>query len=307
MRTTKKGNMTIASAAAVAFLAIASSIFGFFNKHDTAVITDNNIRTTTVHDNNDVKGELEVHFIDVGQGDATLIKYNDHAMLIDAGDNSKGSAVRKYLLDNDVSKLDIVVATHPDSDHIGGLDVIVYNFPCDMIIMPDYSKDTKTYKELIYNIEYKNYKITRPVSGTSYMLGDVKVTIIGPVKDDYGDNANNYSVVLKVDYGENSFLFTGDAGEESEKDILESKSDIKADVYKVAHHGSYTSNTYDYLCKVDPSYAVISCGKDNAYGHPHKVVTDRLEKLKINILRTDLSGTIVAHSDGRNITWTTEK
>ena len=159
------------------------------------------------------EGMLEVHYIDVGQGDATLIKCGSHAMLIDGGNNNKGTTVQLYLKKQGVESLDYVIGTHPDADHIGGLDVIVYKYNCDTVIMPDYEKDTRTYQELVDVIHDKNMKITYPVVGEQYALGEAKFTIIAPNSNSYGGNANDYSVAILLEYGKNRFLFTGDAHE----------------------------------------------------------------------------------------------
>ena len=249
------------------------------------------------------EGTLEVHYIDVGQGDATLIKCGSHAMLIDGGNNNKGTTVQLYLKKQGVESLDYVIGTHPDADHIGGLDVIVYKYNCDTVIMPDYEKDTKTYQELVDVIHDKNMKITYPVVGEQYTLGEAKFTIIAPNSNSYGGNANDYSVAILLEYGKNRFLFTGDAEEASEAEMLTNGIDISADVYKVAHHGSRSASTQEFLNAVQPKYAVISCGEGNSYGHPHAEVLNRLRSMGAEVFRTDEQGSIIASSDGENITW----
>lgn len=249
------------------------------------------------------EGTLEVHYIDVGQGDATLIKCGSHAMLIDGGNNNKGTTVQLYLKKQGVESLDYVIGTHPDADHIGGLDVIVYKYNCDTVIMPDYEKDTKTYQELVDVIHDKNMKITYPVVGEQYALGEAKFTIIAPNSNSYGGNANDYSVAILLEYGKNCFLFTGDAEEASEAEMLMNGIDISADVYKVAHHGSRSASTQEFLNAVHPKYAVISCGEGNSYGHPHAEVLNRLRSMGVEVFRTDEQGSIIASSDGENITW----
>lgn len=249
------------------------------------------------------EGTLEVHYIDVGQGDATLIKCGSHAMLIDGGNNNKGTTVQLYLKKQGVESLDYVIGTHPDADHIGGLDVIVYKYNCEKVIMPDYEKDTKTYQELVDVIHDKNMKITYPVVGEQYALGEAKFTIIAPNSNSYGGNANDYSVAILLEYGKNRFLFTGDAEEASEAEMLTNGIDISADVYKVAHHGSRSASTQEFLNAVQPKYAVISCGEGNSYGHPHAEVLNRLRSMGVEVFRTDEQGSIIASSDGENITW----
>ncbi|MCI9060364.1 MAG: MBL fold metallo-hydrolase, partial [Lachnospiraceae bacterium] len=185
--------------------------------------------------NTELNGEtLEVHFIDVGQGDATLIKQGDHAMLIDAGDNDKGTALQSYLQHQGVEHLDYAVGTHPDSDHIGGLDVVLYKFSWDQVIMPDLEKDTKTYQDVLRVIQDKGTEITYPKAGAVYSLGSAEFTVIAPVKEDYGDNWNDYSVGISLQFGKNRFVFTGDAEEDAEQDMLAQGIDLSADVLKAA-------------------------------------------------------------------------
>lgn len=246
-------------------------------------------------------GKLEVHFIDVGQGDSTLIICDGEAMLLDAGDNDKGTLVQSYLLANDVDSLRYMIGTHPDADHIGGMDVILYKFDCDTVIMPDVSKDTATYRDVIDTMKQKGYKNTLPVVGDTYTLGSAVFTILSPVRS-YSD-VNNSSVAILLTYGDTRFLFTGDAKQEAEADILNTGISIQADVYKAGHHGSSTSSSEDFLRKVNPAYCVISCGEDNSYDHPHAEVLNSLRSMGIQVFRTDEQGSIIATSDGESITF----
>ena len=245
---------------------------------------------------------LEVHFLDVGQGDATLILCGDNAMLIDAGNNSWGDEVRDYLEYQGVESLDYVIGTHPDADHIGGLDVVLEAFDCGTVIMPDYEKDTQTYEDVLAAMDQKGYELTLPEVGTVCQLGEAAFTIVAPCGE-YGDNANDYSVGILLEHGENRFLFTGDAEEDAENDMLGSGIDLSADVFKAAHHGSSTANTEAFLEQVNPEYVVISCGEGNSYGHPHAEVMNRLRELGIQVFRTDEQGTVVAMSDGSSISF----
>lgn len=254
--------------------------------------------------NTELNGEtLEVHFIDVGQGDATLIKQGDHAMLIDAGDNDKGTALQSYLQHQGVEHLDYAVGTHPDSDHIGGLDVVLYKFSWDQVIMPDLEKDTKTYQDVLRVIQDKGTEITYPKAGAVYSLGSAEFTVIAPVKEDYGDNWNDYSVGISLQFGKNRFVFTGDAEEDAEQDMLAQGIDLSADVLKAAHHGSDTANTMEFLEEVNPRAVVISCGEGNSYGHPRAGAMNNFRSIGAEVYRTDEQGTIVAVSDGETITW----
>lgn len=247
----------------------------------------------------DAASYMEVHFIDVGQGDATLIICDGHAMLIDGGDNSRGTAVQLYLQSQNITALDYVVATHPDEDHIGGLDVVITKFDCGVILMTDYEKDTATYRDVVDAMAYRGYKKTTPVIGDTYTLGGASFTIVGPT--DITGSANDSSVALILQHGENRFYFEGDA-EEEEQDIRNTGISLKADVFKLGHHGSRTSNSEEMVEAVDAAYAVLSVGS-NSYGHPHAEVLNRLRERGMSVFRTDEQGSIVAGSDGRNITW----
>lgn len=244
---------------------------------------------------------LTVYFIDVGQGDATLITCDGHAMLIDAGQNDKGTTVQLFLKKHGVSSLDYAVGTHPDSDHIGGLDVIITKFQIGTVLLSGYQKTTATYRDVQDALQYKNLKAVVPKPGDTYRLGSAKLTVVGP--DRTYDTPNNNSICLLLTYGKNSFLFAGDAEEDEEAGMIASKFSLKADVYKVAHHGSRTASTAAFLKAVAPTYAVISCGEGNDYGHPHAEVLNRFRKLGIQVFRTDEDGTIVATSDGKTITF----
>lgn len=243
--------------------------------------------------------ELTVHFINVGQGDATLMICGDDAMLIDAGDNNKGTTVQSYLQKQGVSNLKYVIGTHPDSDHIGGLDVIVTKFNCDTIIMPDYTKDTATYRDVIDAMKYKGYKNTVPVVGEKYRLGDAEFTIIAPNGTYSEPNINSVGIILQ--HGKRKLLFTGDAEEKAEADILSNGIDISCDVYQVGHHGSNTSSSIALLDAAKPTYAVISCGEGNKYGHPRAETLNNFRSRGIKVYRTDEQGTIIAKSDGNTI------
>ena len=246
--------------------------------------------------------DLKVHFIDVGQGDSTLIEKDGHFMLIDAGERDQGPTVVSYLKEQGVKKLDYVIGTHPHSDHIGGLEAVIKAFDVDKIIMPQKAHTTKLYERLLNTIDEKKLKITLPKIGEVYELGDSSFQILGPNRD-YGDNLNNWSVGIRLDYGKTSFAFFGDAEKGAEDDMLANGFSLKADVLKVSHHGSSTSSSGPFLDQVSPEYAVISCGKDNDYGHPHKETMEALQKRNITVFRTDQLGSILAVSDGSKITF----
>lgn len=243
---------------------------------------------------------LTVHFIDVGQADSILITMKDAAMLIDAGNNEDSQLVVDYIKDRGITALDYVVATHPHEDHIGGMDAVINAFEVKSIIMPRVESTTKTFEDVLEAISNKGLKVTPPVPGTKYPLGEAEFTILAPNSEAYEDT-NDYSVVIKLQYGATSFLFTGDAGFESEEEMLEKGYDLRADLLKVAHHGSRYSTSMEFLEAVQPKIAVISVGEDNDYGHPAPETLQRLRQAGAEIYRTDESGTIIATSDGKAI------
>ena len=249
--------------------------------------------------------KLKVHFLDVGQGDSIFIELpNNETMLIDAGEYMYSSGVQNYIKKLGYSKINYIVGTHPHSDHVGGLSDIIKNFDFDKIYLPNAVSTTPTYVKLLEAIKVKGKKMTRAQKGVAIINdGKLNATIIGPVGENY-ENLNNYSVVIKLTYGANSFLLTGDMETLTEKELTDN---LKADVLKAGHHGSNTSTSEDFLKKVSPKYTVISCGKDNDYGHPHEKVIERLKNHSVKIYRTDLNGTITFTSDSKNIKTDQEK
>lgn len=246
-------------------------------------------------------GVLEVHFMDVGQADSILLTNSNHAMLIDAGDTNAKDIIIPYIKKLGIEKLDVVVFTHPHKDHIGSGVSVIESFDIGKIYMSGKTTTTKTFEKLLDSIELKGADIIIPNAGDKIEFGNCDVTVLGPVKE-YNE-INDNSIVLKVNYGETKFLFTGDMEENSEKDIIETSVNLDVDVLKVAHHGSDTSSSYVFLREVNPEYAVISCGIDNDYKHPHEKILSRLEDTGAEVFRTDKMGTIVAKSDGKEITF----
>lgn len=245
---------------------------------------------------------LKVHFIDVGQGDCILIEDGTSAMLIDAGNPENGPGIVSYIKNLGTQKLNFVLATHPHADHIGGMADVINAFDVEKIIMPKATHTTRTFENLLLTIQNKGLKITAPVPGTEYKLGDASFTILAPNSSSYKD-LNDYSVVIKLKYGSTSFLFTGDAEAVSENEILARGYDVKANVLKVGHHGSTSSTTERFLDAVSPRYAVICVGANNQYGHPAPETLSKLAERGIKIYRTDEAGTIVATSDGKSISF----
>ncbi|OPJ55587.1 ComEC family competence protein [Alkalithermobacter paradoxus] len=250
---------------------------------------------------------LSVHFIDVGQGDSTLIITPDNkTMLIDAGDNNSGKTVHDYLKKHNINKIDVLIGTHPDADHIGGLDYIIHNFEIGDFYMPRKSHTTKTFKDVLVAAKNKGLKIKEGKYGVNFNLGDYVICkMLNPVNV-YGDNNNLWSIVVKLEYDQKSFMFTGDAEYPNEIDMINSGSNLKSNILKLGHHGSSSSTSEDFLRAVSPHIAVVSCKYKNQYGHPHKEVLDILKNCNIPLYRTDEQGTIVFFSDGKKI-WTDKK
>ena len=244
---------------------------------------------------------LEVHYIDVGQGSATLLKSGRHAMLIDTGDSDQGTKIQLYLTKQGVENLDYLVLTHPDADHIGGAPVIITKFGIGQLFLSNYEKDNKTTQKVRDAMQYKGLTASDCQVGDTYTLGNASFTILAPVKE-YADS-NNASIVIMVQNGNNRFLFTGDCEAEAEADLIASGADLSADVYLAGHHGSDTASSQAFMDAVSPSYAVISCGEGNSYGHPHAEVLNRFRSMGIQVFRTDEQGSVIAESDGTGITW----
>ena len=242
-----------------------------------------------------------IHFIDVGQGQCVLICSDGHNMLIDGGEKEYSSKIVSYIENLDIDKLDYVIATHPHSDHIGGLSGVIEHFEVDEInapMIPDTLVPTSnSYYDFLNAVKKNGKGMSKAIAGEIYNLGDSQFEIIAPLSEE-SDDLNNYSVVCVFKYGENTALFGGDASEYEENDILKSGADIDVDLLNVFHHGSSSSSGKEFLYNVSPEYCVIMCGADNSYGHPNKSTIERLEVYTDNIYRTDLQGTIICEMDG---------
>lgn len=265
---------------------------------------------TEVHDlSESTDAEFHVEFIDVGQGDSILIYDNsDNACLIDTGASHAYDAVKQALADAGIKDIEYLVLSHPDADHIGNADEVLTDYKVKEILDTNISSDSETYQ---YYLEALNKTGTPRIvatAGNQYMLGDAEMEILAPEDENDFSDTNSHSIILKFVYKENSILFTGDATGEETEVMLASGADVSADIYKAAHHGSSKegANSAIFLSAVNPSFAIISCGKDNPYKHPHKGTMDLLQEMKISMFRTDKQGTIIADLDGKHITWNLE-
>ena len=268
----------------------------------TSIKSVNN-QATKVEKRNIVDGTIEVSFIDVGQGDSILIQTGDHSMLIDGGNNSDGKLLVEYFKSLGIKKFDYVVGTHPHEDHIGGLDNIISSFDIGTIYMPKVATTTKTFEDVLDVVKEKNLQIFTPSIGDKFYLGDAKVEVLS-VKNDASD-LNDTSIVLRLEYGNVSYIFMGDASTKIEKELL--NKNIESDVLKVGHHGSEYSTDINFLKKVNPKYAIISVGENNIYDHPKTETLEKLESLNIETYRTDELGTIKTISDGNDIKFSYER
>lgn len=254
-------------------------------------------------------GELQVHFLDVGNADAVLVRTGDHQMLIDAGEPTDGDTVVDYLKQQGVKALDHVIATHPDADHIGGLPAVLESFPVDHMLMTyAQEEDTPTsysYERLLTALLDQDIAVTEVAPGQTYALGSASVEILGPAS--YFAESNNRSVICRITFGQRRFLMMGDAEKKAENALLETGVDLSADVLKIGHHGSHSSTGTAFLKAVSPTHSVISCGAGNRYGHPHPDTLNTLLEAGIHIWRTDRDGTIVITTDGRRLTVGTEQ
>ena len=250
-----------------------------------------------------------VHFIDVGQADCALLECGGEYMLIDGGNREDGELVVSYLEQQGVEYLNTVICTHAHEDHVGGLPSVLAVYPTHTVLAPTKTYASNVFDDFMYYVDQQGLEVEIPSPGDVYHLGGEEngatVTVLGPVQS-YAET-NDTSIVVRVDYGETSFLFTGDMETAAENDMLDYWNDsslFQVDVLKVGHHGSNTSTGYRFLNDVNPTYGIISCGVDNSYGHPHEEPMSRLNQAGVSLFRTDQLGTIVAVSDGTDLTFT---
>ena len=251
----------------------------------------------------DVNSSFEVHYLDVGQADAALVLCDDETMLIDGGNPGDSSLIAAYLKKHSITHLDYIICSHAHDDHVGGLPGALSVATAGVVYAPKTENDIKSYQSFKSKAQAQGLAIQNPVPGSSIKFGSSAVDFFFFLNEDSGD-LNNTSIVLKITYGETSFLFTGDAEREEEQDILEKNYDLSATVLKVGHHGSENSTSYVFLREIMPEYAIISVGKENSYGHPTEEALSRLRDADVKVYRTDLQGDIIVKSDGRKVTVT---
>lgn len=250
--------------------------------------------------------ELEINYIDVGQGNAVLIKSNDKTLLIDGGNRSNSSYYYNFIKNKNVKKIDYMIASHYDEDHIAGLISILENYEVSNVLCPNYKKDTKIYKSFKKSLKKSNANIVYPKKGDEFNISDANIQILWPNEYKKGVDNDN-SIVVKLRYGNMSFLFPADASTNVEDQLIYSGFNLKSDVLMLGHHGSKYSTSKQFLKEVDPKLAVISVGKNNRYGHPSSRVLKILNDKNIKILRTDKDGDISIKCDGKKIKITTKK
>lgn len=247
-----------------------------------------------------------IHFIDVGQADAALVICDSKTMLIDGGNAEDSDLIYTYLRDRQIDHLDYVVCTHAHEDHVGGLASALSYATVGTVFSPVTSYNSRAFENFLSKVSERGKRVTVPEAGDSFALGSARVNVLGPVME--YEETNNTSIVLKIMFGELSFLFTGDMEKDAERDLIDSGADLKSTVLKVGHHGSNTSSSYLFIREVAPEYGVISVGKGNSYGHPNEEILSRYRDADVTLFRTDLQGDVICTSnDGINLKFTTGK
>ena len=271
------------------------------------ILEDEGIKTNYNYDFKSEDSNLKIYFIDVGQADAILINIGSEYALVDAGSESTEEKLISYLSSFNITKFKYIFGTHAHEDHIGGMDKVISNFECENIIFPNVSASTITFERFIDSVTKKNKHLIEARAFDIYNLGNVEIKVLWPNASSTYDNQNNYSIVLKITYKDVSYLLTGDMEVLVENELLKNNVDVRSDVLKIAHHGSATSTSVKFLNAVNPNYAIISVGENNDYGHPKSAILERLSIRNITVYRTDINGTIISETDGRNIKFTFEK
>jgi beta-lactamase superfamily II metal-dependent hydrolase len=248
--------------------------------------------------------EVKVHYINVGQGDATLFMGPDFTMLVDAGRHDTND-VTPYLHSQGVTEIDLMILTHPHADHIGQADTVIQKFDVKEVWMSGEEHTSATFERVLDALLASNAEYHEPRAGESFQFGSALVEVYNP--ESLTGDLHESSVSVRITYGDIKFLFTGDAEQQTEQDIMNREHDVEAHIFQLGHHGSITSNTHSFLKKVQPEVAIYSAGEGNSYGHPHDEIVERLENMDIDLYGTDVNGHIIVTTDGKQYTVSTEK
>jgi len=290
----RKGLGKVVTSIIVLIIVVIGSMFGMNIEDIFPTETTSGTHPQTTQPAENVEGQLIVHMIDVGQADCFLLVQDDTTAIVDCGTRSTGKDAVKYLNELGITQIDYVIGTHPHDDHMGGMYDVITNFEIGKIIIPD-SRDgditANWYLKLMNELQTGEYEVHYAEEGDLFNLEDAIMKVLSAETD--VSNTNNYSIVLKVSFGQMDMIMTGDAETEIEEKILKSGVDIDAEILKLGHHGSDTSNSEEFLDAISPEYGLISCGLGNKYEHPIKEIMERLEERDIEVYRTDESGSVV--------------
>lgn len=296
----RKNNTKLISGVVIFIIAVLAFAGSRLIKEPETLFEDTGLRNYQQSESN----MMYVDFIDVGQGNCTLVHMGDTAILVDSGEVGAAQTVISYIKNLGIDELDCVLVTHPHSDHMGAMTKILYEFEIKDLIMPEIPEDiiptNSTYEKFLTAVSDNAENVIPAEAGMTYSYGEMNLEILAPL---HGyDNLNDMSAVSRVSFGETSVMFMGDASTAVEKDLLNTGKDFSADIINIGHHGSKTASSQKWLEAVNPEFAVICCGAGNEYGHPHSVVTERLDNIGIEYYRTDLNGTVVFQSNSKEFT-----
>ena len=296
----RKNNTKLISGVVIIIIAVLAFAGSMLIKEPETLFEYTGLRNSQQSESN----MMYVDFIDVGQGNCTLVHMGDTAILVDSGEVGAAQTVISYIKNLGIDELDCVLVTHPHSDHMGAMTKILYEFEIKDLIMPEIPEDiiptNSTYEKFLTAVSDNAENVIPAESGMTYSYGEINLEILAPL---HGyDNLNDMSAVSRVSFGETSVMFMGDASTAVEKDLLNTGKDFSADIINIGHHGSKTASSQKWLEAVNPEFAVICCGAGNEYGHPHSVVTERLDNIGIEYYRTDLNGTVVFQSNSKEFT-----
>ncbi|MDD6703387.1 MAG: ComEC/Rec2 family competence protein [Clostridiaceae bacterium] len=296
----RKNNTKLISGVVIFIIAVLAFAGSRLIKEPETLFEDTGLRNYQQSESN----MMYVDFIDVGQGNCTLVHMDDTAILVDSGEVGAAQTVISYIKNLGIDELDCVLVTHPHSDHMGAMTKILYEFEIKDLIMPEIPEDiiptNSTYEKFLTAVSDNAENVIPAEAGMTYSYGEMNLEILAPL---HGyDNLNDMSAVSRVSFGETSVMFMGDASTAVENDLLKTGKDFSADIINIGHHGSKTASSQKWLEAVNPGFAVICCGAGNEYGHPHSVVTERLDNIGIEYYRTDLNGTVVFQSNSKEFT-----